>query len=80
MPEKTPDNSVCHPPEGGSNIFSAGIPFVVCLNLMREISDSLQKESAQTEPPGLRKHPKTVSVPPWGGARLGLRVGGIIFL
>ena len=53
MPEKTPDNSVCPPPEGGSNIFSAGIPFVVCLNLMQEISDSLQKESAQTEPPNL---------------------------
>ena len=45
------------------------IPFVGCLHLGQEISDSTQKESAQTDPPGLRKHPKTVSVPPPGGGQ-----------
>ena len=56
--EKSPKNSVCPPPDGGSNISLVEIPFVGCLNLMQEISDAFQKESAQTDPPGLRKPQK----------------------
>ena len=40
-----------------------------CLDLRLEIPKSLQKESAQTDQPRLRKHPKTVSVPPLGGGQ-----------
>jgi hypothetical protein len=57
-----------------------GITFVGCLNLRLEIPKSLQKESAQTDHPRLRNHPKTVSVPPLGGDRLVLRGGNNLFL
>ena len=49
--------------------FFSRIPFVGCLNLCQEKSDSLQKESAQTDLPRPRKLQKTEFVPPLGGGR-----------
>jgi hypothetical protein len=46
--------------------FLVGIPFVGCLNFRREISDSLQKESAQTDPPKPRKHLTRLKNQYWG--------------
>ena len=46
------------------------IPFVGYINLMQEISESLQKELAQTEPPGLRKVPKHGKIIPEGWKRV----------
>ena len=70
--EKTSKNSVCPPLRWGlkrpPTIFLAGIDFVGFLNLMQEIFDSMQKESACFDLPILRKRPKTVSVPPLVGA------------
>ena len=65
--------TVSVPPLGGGwkgppQFFLAGIAFVGFLNLMQEIFDSMQKESACFDLPILRKSPKTVSVPPLVGA------------
>ena len=47
-------------------IFSAWIPFVGRLNLRQEISELLQKKSAQTDLPRLRKGLKTEKIIPEG--------------